>query len=111
MTLELGGNAPFIVFDDSDIDDAVAGLVAAKLRNAGQVCISPNRIYVQDGIYERFIAVLAERVAAIRVDQGMQAGFVVGPMITRAGFDKVAALVGARAAITASRNTSRSSMS
>jgi succinate-semialdehyde dehydrogenase/glutarate-semialdehyde dehydrogenase len=93
MTLELGGNAPFIVFDDADIEDAVAGLVAAKLRNAGQVCISPNRIYVHAAIYERFVAVLAERVAAIRVDQGMQEGFVVGPMINRGGFDKVAALV------------------
>ncbi|MCZ7010061.1 aldehyde dehydrogenase family protein, partial [Salmonella enterica] len=52
MTLELGGNAPFIVFDDADFDQAITGLVAAKLRNSGQVCISPNRIYVQDGIYD-----------------------------------------------------------
>jgi succinate-semialdehyde dehydrogenase/glutarate-semialdehyde dehydrogenase len=93
MTLELGGNAPFIVFDDADVDDAVAGLVAAKLRNSGQVCISPNRIYVQAGIHDRFVAALAEKVAAIRVDQGLQEGFVVGPLINRAGFDKVSALV------------------
>ena len=93
MTLELGGNAPFIVFDDAAVEDAVDGLVAAKLRNSGQVCISPNRIYVQAGIYERFVALLTEKVAAIRVDQGLQEDFVVGPMINRSGFDKVASLV------------------
>lgn len=93
MTLELGGNAPFIVFDDAHVDAAVAGLVAAKLRNSGQVCISPNRIYVQDGIHDRFVAALAERVAAIRVDQGLQDEFVVGPLINAAGLAKVAALV------------------
>ena len=93
MTLELGGNAPFIVFDDANFDDAVAGVVAAKLRNSGQVCISPNRIYVQQGIYDRFVAAVAEKVARIRVDQGMQDEFVVGPMVNRAGYDKVAALV------------------
>jgi succinate-semialdehyde dehydrogenase/glutarate-semialdehyde dehydrogenase len=93
MTLELGGNAPFIVFDDASLEDAVTGLVAAKLRNSGQVCISPNRIYVQAGIYERFVALLTERVAAIPVDQGLQEKFVVGPMVNRAGFDKVASLV------------------
>jgi succinate-semialdehyde dehydrogenase/glutarate-semialdehyde dehydrogenase len=93
MTLELGGNAPFIVFDDTDIDDAVAGLVAAKLRNSGQVCISPNRIFVQSGIHDRFLAVLAETIKTIRVDQGLQEQFVVGPLINRAGIDKVASLV------------------
>lgn len=93
MTLELGGNAPFIVFDDADFDDALAGLVAAKLRNSGQVCISPNRVYVHAAIHDRFVAALADKVAAIRVDQGLQEGFVVGPMINRAGYDKVANLV------------------
>ncbi|HYG43815.1 MAG TPA: NAD-dependent succinate-semialdehyde dehydrogenase [Bordetella sp.] len=93
MTLELGGNAPFIVFDDADLDQAVAGLLAAKLRNSGQVCISPNRIYVQQGIYDRFIAAVLEKVAQVRVDQGMQQAFVVGPLINQAGFDKVAQLV------------------
>jgi len=93
MTLELGGNAPFIVFDDTDIDDAVAGLVAAKLRNSGQVCISPNRIFVQAGIHDRFVAALAQKVAAIPVDQGLQEAFVVGPLINRAAIDKVAGLV------------------
>jgi len=93
MTLELGGNAPFIVFDDADVEQAVAGLVAAKLRNSGQVCISPNRIYVQEAIHDRFVAALAEKVAQVRVDSGMQQEFVVGPLINQAGFDKVARLV------------------
>ncbi|MBP0597142.1 NAD-dependent succinate-semialdehyde dehydrogenase [Herbaspirillum sp. LeCh32-8] len=93
MTLELGGNAPFIVFDDAQFDDAIAGLVSAKLRNSGQVCISPNRVFVQAGVHDRFVAALTDKVAQIRVDQGMQEEFVVGPLINRAGFDKVAALV------------------
>ncbi|MFZ3485723.1 NAD-dependent succinate-semialdehyde dehydrogenase [Sphingomonas sp. 3-13AW] len=93
MTLELGGNAPFIVFDDADFDEAVAGAVAAKLRNSGQVCISPNRFYVQDAIYDRFVAALAERVGAIEVGYGMRDDFVVGPLINQGGVDKVAALV------------------
>lgn len=93
MTLELGGNAPFIVFDDANLDQAVAGLVAAKLRNSGQVCISPNRIYVQDGIYDRFVAAVVEKVSKIRVDQGLQEEFVVGPLINQAGLDKVMQLI------------------
>lgn len=93
MTLELGGNAPFIVFDDAEFDEALAGIVAAKLRNSGQVCISPNRIYVQDGIYDRFVAALAERVAKLEVGDGMREDFVVGPLVNQTGFDKVAALV------------------
>ena len=93
VTLELGGNAPFLVFDDANFDAAVAGAVAAKLRNSGQVCISPNRFYVQDGVYDRFVAALCEKVAAIPVDQGMQDSFVVGPLINRAGLDKVSKLV------------------
>jgi succinate-semialdehyde dehydrogenase/glutarate-semialdehyde dehydrogenase len=93
MTLELGGNAPFIVFDDANFDDAVAGIVSAKLRNSGQVCISPNRIFVQDGIHDRFVAAVAERVANLRVDQGLQDEFVVGPMINKTGFNKVLELV------------------
>lgn len=80
MTLELGGNAPYIVFDDAHFEDAVTGIVAAKLRNSGQVCISPNRIYVHNDIYDKFVAAVAERVAKIRVDQGLQDEFVVGPL-------------------------------
>ncbi|MFY2644956.1 NAD-dependent succinate-semialdehyde dehydrogenase [Achromobacter insuavis] len=93
MTLELGGNAPFIVFDDADIETAAAQLVAAKLRNSGQVCISPNRVYVHEAIHDRFVAAVADKVARIRVDQGMQDEFVVGPLINAAGVDKVAQLV------------------
>ncbi|MBE7209962.1 MAG: NAD-dependent succinate-semialdehyde dehydrogenase [Gluconacetobacter diazotrophicus] len=93
MTLELGGNAPFIVFDDADLDQAVAGAVAAKLRNSGQVCISPNRFYVHDAIHDRFVEALAERVGRIEVGNGMREEFVVGPLINRGGLDKVAALV------------------
>lgn len=98
LTLELGGNAPFIVFDDNDVDVAVQGLVAAKLRNSGQVCISPNRVFVQDGIYDGFNERLRQAVAAIPVDQGMQQAFVVGPLINQAGVDKVTRLVNDAAA-------------
>jgi succinate-semialdehyde dehydrogenase/glutarate-semialdehyde dehydrogenase len=93
MTLELGGNAPFIVFDDATLADAVAGLVSAKLRNAGQVCISPNRIFVQEGIYARFVEQLIAAVSKIRVDQGMQDEFVVGPLINQQAVQKVTSLV------------------
>jgi succinate-semialdehyde dehydrogenase / glutarate-semialdehyde dehydrogenase len=93
MTLELGGNAPFIVFDDANFDDAVAGIVSAKLRNSGQVCISPNRIFVQDGIHNRFVDAVAEKVAKLRVDQGLQDDFVVGPLVNKTGYNKVRELV------------------
>ncbi|OJY20087.1 NAD-dependent succinate-semialdehyde dehydrogenase [Pandoraea sp. 64-18] len=93
LTMELGGNAPFIVFDDADIEQAISGLVAAKLRNSGQVCISPNRIYVQAGIHDRFVQRLTEAVERIRVDQGLQPDFVVGPLINQAALDKVSRLV------------------
>lgn len=93
MTLELGGNAPFVVFEDADFHEAVAGAVLAKLRNSGQVCISPNRFYVHDAIYDRFVAALAERVSKIEVGNGMREEFVVGPLVNQTGFDKVAALV------------------
>jgi succinate-semialdehyde dehydrogenase/glutarate-semialdehyde dehydrogenase len=93
MTMELGGNAPFIVFEDADIAEAVKGLVGAKLRNSGQVCISPNRVYVQEAIYEEFVSRLKDVVEPIQVDQGMRDDFVVGPLINQAGFDKVASLV------------------
>lgn len=93
MTLELGGNAPFIVFQDADLDEAVKGLVSAKLRNSGQVCISPNRIFVQHSILEDFIKRLKRAVAEIEVDQGLREDFVVGPMVNQLGFDKVARLV------------------
>ncbi|NWB29234.1 NAD-dependent succinate-semialdehyde dehydrogenase [Pseudomonas gingeri] len=93
MTMELGGNAPFIVFQDADIDEAVKGLVGAKLRNSGQVCISPNRIFVQNTILEDFVKRVKASVARIEVDQGLREDFVVGPMVNQMGFDKVVALV------------------
>jgi succinate-semialdehyde dehydrogenase/glutarate-semialdehyde dehydrogenase len=93
MTLELGGNAPFIVFDDVNLDIAVQGLVSAKLRNSGQVCISPNRVYVQSGIYDQFVEKLRDAVAKIRTEQGMQDDFVVGPLINQSGVNKVTAFV------------------
>lgn len=93
MTLELGGNAPFIVFDDVNLDIAVQGLVSAKLRNSGQVCISPNRVYVQSGIYDQFVETLKDVVSKIRTEQGMQDDFVVGPLINQSGVNKVTALV------------------
>jgi len=93
MTLELGGNAPFIVFQDANLDEAVKGLVSAKLRNSGQVCISPNRIFVQHSILEDFVQRVKQAVAEIEVDQGLREGFVVGPLVNQLGFDKVVRLV------------------
>jgi len=93
MTLELGGNAPFIVFQDANIEEAIKGLVGAKLRNSGQVCISPNRIFVQNTIFEDFVKRLKESVARIDVDQGMREDFVVGPLVNQTAFDKVVSLV------------------
>lgn len=93
LTMELGGNAPFLIFDDADVPAAVEGLVAAKLRNSGQVCISPNRIYVQDNVFDEVVARLKKKVEAIDVDQGMQESFVVGPLINEKGLKKVMILV------------------
>ena len=81
LSLELGGNAPFIVFDDADIDSAVEGAIAAKYRNAGQTCVCANRLYVQDGVYDAFIAKLAAKAKAIRVGNGFEPGVNQGPMI------------------------------
>lgn len=93
MTLELGGNAPFIVFEDANLDEAVKGLVSAKLRNSGQVCISPNRIFVQHSILDDFVQRVQAAVAKIDVDQGLREDFVVGPLVNQLGFDKVVRLV------------------
>ncbi|MBS0345727.1 MAG: NAD-dependent succinate-semialdehyde dehydrogenase [Proteobacteria bacterium] len=94
LSLELGGNAPFIVFDDADLDAAVAGAMASKYRNAGQTCVCANRILVQDGIYDAFAARLAEAAAALQVDDGLAAGAQVGPLINAAALEKVEGLVG-----------------
>ena len=87
--MELGGNAPYIVFDDADIDAAVEGAIANKFRNAGQVCVSVNRFYIHEAIYDDFVNKLAERVNALKVGNGMEEGVVVGPLIESAAVDKV----------------------
>jgi succinate-semialdehyde dehydrogenase/glutarate-semialdehyde dehydrogenase len=81
LSLELGGNAPFIVFDDADIDSAVEGAMVSKYRNAGQTCVCANRLYVQEGVYDTFIARLAEKARGIKVGNGFEAGINQGPMI------------------------------
>jgi len=89
LSLELGGNAPFIVFDDADLDAAVEGALASKYRNAGQTCVCANRIYVQDGVYDAFAAKLAEKVKAFKVGAGSEPGVVIGPLIDEQGLQKV----------------------
>ncbi|EGY02414.1 succinic semialdehyde dehydrogenase [Nitrospirillum viridazoti Y2] len=91
MSMELGGNAPFLVFDDADVDKAVAGLIATKYRNTGQACISANRVFVQDGIYDTFAARLAQAVGALRVGDGFEEGVQQGPLIDDAAVAKVEA--------------------
>ena len=81
LSLELGGNAPFIVFDDADLDSAVDGAIASKYRNAGQTCVCANRIYVQDAVYERFVEKLAAKARALKVGNGFEAGVALGPLI------------------------------
>ncbi len=88
-SMELGGNAPFIVFDDADLDAAADGAIISKYRNNGQTCVCANRIYVQAGVYDAFAAKLAERVAKIQVGDGFEAGVAAGPLITPAAVDKV----------------------
>ena len=89
LSLELGGNAPFIVFDDADIDRAVDGIMLSKFRNGGQTCVCANRILVQDGIHDALAARLATRIAALRVGNGTAAGTDIGPMINPAAVDKI----------------------
>jgi len=94
LSLELGGNAPFIVFDDADLDLAVAGVIASKFRNSGQTCVCTNRIYVQDGIHAAFVAKLTEQVASLKVGDGAAPEVVQGPLINAKAVAKVAELVG-----------------
>ncbi|MHA6882181.1 NAD-dependent succinate-semialdehyde dehydrogenase [Ralstonia pseudosolanacearum] len=89
LSLELGGNAPFIVFDDADLDAAIAGLLSAKFRNGGQTCVCPNRVYVQAGVYDRFAARLAERVSALKVAPATDPDAQIGPMINARAIDKI----------------------
>jgi succinate-semialdehyde dehydrogenase/glutarate-semialdehyde dehydrogenase len=89
LSLELGGNAPFIVFDDADLDAAVEGALASKYRNAGQTCVCANRLYVQDGVYDAFAAKLTEKVKGFKVGAGTEPGVVIGPLIDENGVKKV----------------------
>jgi succinate-semialdehyde dehydrogenase / glutarate-semialdehyde dehydrogenase len=89
ISLELGGNAPFLVFDDADLDEAVAGAVLCKYRNSGQTCISANRVLVQDGVYDEFLERFTEAVAKLQVANGFDPDAKVGPLIDQAGLDKV----------------------
>ena len=94
LTLELGGNAPLLVFDDANLGQAVAGTMASKYRNAGQTCVCANRILVQSGIYDRFAAALVDAVKKLAVGPGMAPGTTIGPLITSEAVAKVELLVG-----------------
>jgi succinate-semialdehyde dehydrogenase/glutarate-semialdehyde dehydrogenase len=89
LSLELGGNAPFIVFDDADLDAAVQGLLAAKFRNGGQTCVCPNRVYVQAGVHDAFVEKLAQRVGALRVGPATDLSSQIGPMVNARAVDKI----------------------
>lgn len=93
LGLELGGNAPLLVFDDADLDQAIEGALASKYRNAGQTCVCANRILVQSGIYDAFAHRLAERVARMKVGNGLEDGVAIGPLITSDAVEKVERLV------------------
>lgn len=94
LGLELGGNAPFIVFDDADLDAAVEGALIAKYRNNGQTCVCANRLYVQDGVYATFAAKLATAVGKLKTGNGFDEGVVLGPLIDKAALEKVEEHVG-----------------
>ena len=89
VSLELGGNAPFIVFDDAHLDDAVQGAIASKFRNAGQTCVCANRLLVQDGVYDEFAARLSQAVSGLKVANGLEDGAQQGPLIDVKGLEKV----------------------
>ncbi|MGU3401452.1 NAD-dependent succinate-semialdehyde dehydrogenase [Brucellaceae bacterium D45D] len=91
LSLELGGNAPFIVFDDADLDAAVEGAMISKYRNAGQTCVCANRIYVQRGVYDQFAEKLAAKVKELKVGNGTESGVVIGPLIDEKALTKVKA--------------------
>jgi succinate-semialdehyde dehydrogenase/glutarate-semialdehyde dehydrogenase len=93
LSLELGGNASFIVFDDADLDAAVEGAMASKFRNSGQTCVCANRIYVQAGIYDAFIEKLAEKIKTLKVGDAFEDGVAQGPLINKAAVDKVERLI------------------
>ncbi len=111
VSLELGGNAPFLVFDDADLDAAVEGAMLSKYRNAGQTCVCANRILVQDGVYDAFAGKLAEKVKALKVGPGTEAGVTIGPLIDSNAVAKVeehiqdAVAKGARVAVGGKRHS------
>jgi succinate-semialdehyde dehydrogenase/glutarate-semialdehyde dehydrogenase len=88
LSLELGGHAPYLIFDDADLDEAVDGLIASKFRNAGQTCVCANRTYVQSGVYDTFVKLLADRVTQMVVGHGTQEGVTIGPLIDERAVDK-----------------------
>ncbi|HSO06984.1 MAG TPA: NAD-dependent succinate-semialdehyde dehydrogenase, partial [Pelomicrobium sp.] len=110
ISLELGGNSPFIVFDDANLDDAVEGLMASKYRNTGQTCVCANRIFVQDKVYDAFAAKLREKVIGLKVGAGVEDGVTQGPLIDQQALAKVeehiadALAKGARVAVGGSRH-------
>ena len=89
LSLELGGNSPFIVFDDADIDEAVKGAIISKFRNSGQTCVCVNRILVQDKVYDEFVEKLSKAIAALKVGNGLEKNVQVGPLINKKGLEKV----------------------
>jgi succinate-semialdehyde dehydrogenase/glutarate-semialdehyde dehydrogenase len=89
VSLELGGNAPFIVFESADLEKAADGAIICKFRNAGQTCVCANRIYVQDGVYEKFAEIFARKVEALKIGAGSAPGVQVGPLINEQGLEKV----------------------
>jgi succinate-semialdehyde dehydrogenase/glutarate-semialdehyde dehydrogenase len=89
VSLELGGNAPFVVFDDADLDSAVEGALASKYRNTGQTCVCANRLFVQDGVYDNFARKLADKVGSMKVGSGLEEGVVQGPLIDMKAVEKV----------------------
>ena len=89
VSMELGGNAPFLVFDDADVDSAIEGAIISKFRNCGQTCVCTNRFYVQDGVYDEFVTKLAARVKTLKVGYGMDDGSIVGPLIDDGAVAKV----------------------
>lgn len=93
MSLELGGNAPFIVFDDADLDLALAGVIASKFKSSGQTCVCANRIFVQKGIYEAFLTKLKEAVSKFKLGSGFEADTTHGPLVTPGAAQRVEGLV------------------
>lgn len=93
VSMELGGNAPFIVFDDADLDRAIEGVMASKFRNSGQTCVCANRVFVQAGVHDEFVAKLVEKTRALKLGDGMEAGVTQGPLINQAALKKVEGFV------------------